>query len=785
VNSSAEETRLVQSQSASCGQTGRRVQVKVRGIVQGVGFRPFIYQLARRCGLNGWVRNQSDGVEIEVAGPCESVGGFVNSISSESPPLARIVKVETTDLPYLHLEGFRIISSRALKSRSTLISPDVCTCADCLGELLDPADRRFRYPFINCTNCGPRYTIIKDIPYDRDKTTMAHFKMCPECRREYEDPMNRRFHAQPNACWECGPQVWLEDAQANRIAARDEAIVRAVGLLDSGSIIAIKGLGGFHLAVKATDEAAVSRLRGRKIREEKPFAVMFAELGDIRRYAELGGEEEALLKSAARPIVLLLKREDYARSDMAQSVAPKNRRIGVFLPYTPVHFLIFANAPYRALVMTSGNQSDEPIVMDNEDARSHVSGIADYFLFHDREIYIRCDDSVSRVLGGAVRPIRRSRGYAPQPVFMRDAAPPVLGAGAELKNTVCLTRGREAFVSQHVGDLENLETLRSFEHSISHLERILEIEPELIVYDLHPDYLNTQWALRQEGKPKMAVQHHHAHIAAVMAERGLDGPVLGLALDGTGFGTDGTIWGGEILRVDDLGFERLGHLRQVLLPGGAKAIKEPWRTALSYLWSIGAENVERDYGDFLAAWPQRDVKIVLQMLAKRLNCPVTSSCGRFFDAAAALCGIRRSINYEGQAAIEFEQAIEPDDGYYEGAVESGRDVILIDQLPIMEALIGDVRRGVPTGRIAARVHNGAVRMLGRAAVAAADRTGLGRIALSGGVFQNAYLSQRLEKDLAAHGLEVYSHIEVPANDGCISLGQAWIGARKLSAERGS
>ncbi|MGA2403854.1 MAG: carbamoyltransferase HypF, partial [Syntrophobacteraceae bacterium] len=427
MKSSAEETRLLQPQSAPAGETGRRVLVKVRGIVQGVGFRPFIYQLARRCGLNGWVRNQSDGVEIEAAGPAESVRDFIRSISSESPPLARIVTVETTDLPYQSIEGFSIISSRALQSRSTLISPDVCTCRDCLREVLDPRDRRFRYPFTNCTNCGPRYTIIKDIPYDRDKTTMAHFEMCPQCRREYDDPLDRRFHAQPNACWECGPQVWLEDAQGNRIAARDEAVVKTVALLDAGSIVSIKGLGGFHLAVTATGEAAVSRLRSRKIREEKPFAVMFPELEDISRYCHLNGQEENLLKSPARPIVLLERRSDHTGPAIAESVAPKNRRLGVFLPYTPLHFLLFDNAPYRALVMTSGNQSDEPIVMENADARSRLNAIADYFLFHDREIYMRCDDSVSRVLAGNSRPMRRARGYAPLPVFLRDPVPSVLG----------------------------------------------------------------------------------------------------------------------------------------------------------------------------------------------------------------------------------------------------------------------------------------------------------------------------------------------------------------------
>ncbi len=794
MTSLSEETRLLQPPSALAAETGSRVLVKVRGIVQGVGFRPFIYQLARRCGLNGWVRNQSDGVEIEVAGPAGPVREFIGAISSEHPPLARIVEVETTELPYEELEGFRIISSRELQSRSTLISPDVCTCRDCLRELFDSQDRRFRHPFINCTNCGPRYTIIKDIPYDRDKTTMAQFQMCPECRREYDNPLDRRFHAQPNGCRECGPQIWLEDAQRNIIAARGEVLVKTAALLDSGSIISIKGLGGFHLAVKATDHAAVSRLRSRKIREEKPFAVMFAELEEIRRYCCLNSEEEDLLTSAARPIVVLARRQDDAAPVIAESVAPKNRNLGVFLPYTPLHFLLFENAPYRALVMTSGNQSDEPIVMNNADARSRLNGIADYFLFHDREIYMRCDDSVTRVLGGSARPMRRARGYAPLPVFLRDPVPPVLGAGAELKNTVCLTRGREAFLSQHIGDLENLETLRSFEHSIAHLERILEIEPQLIVHDMHPDYLNTQWALKRQDLPRMAVQHHHAHIAAVMAERGLEGPVIGLALDGSGFGTDGTIWGGEILRVDNLGFERLGHFRQVLLPGGAKAIKEPWRTALSYLWSIGPDDAESRYSELLrgagssrreAGSGERkagDAGIILQMLSRRLNCPETSSCGRLFDAAAALGGIRQYVNYEGQAAIELEQAIEPDDGYYEGGLETARDCILIDQFPIIEALIEDVRRGVSVGRIAARFHNGVIQILREAAVAAAERTGINRIVLSGGVFQNAYLSERLERDLVRMGLEVYAHIEVPANDACISLGQAWIGAQKLLAE---
>ncbi|MDR3568601.1 MAG: carbamoyltransferase HypF [Syntrophobacteraceae bacterium] len=764
--------------------------VKVRGIVQGVGFRPFIYQLAGRCRLNGWVRNQSDGVEIEVEGPPGSVATFIRSISSEHPPLARITAVETADLPYRRLEGFTIEESRAVASRSTLISPDVCTCSDCLRELFSPNDRRFRYPFINCTNCGPRYTIIKDIPYDRKNTTMARFTMCPQCLAEYGDPVNRRFHAQPNGCPQCGPQVWLEDSRRKVIATREDAVRKTTELLDAGAVVAVKGLGGFHLAVGAFDEGAVRRLRGRKVREEKPFAVMFSKLEDIALHCRLNSGEEELLQSPARPIVLLLKHRDRlgGAPRVAPSVAPKNNRLGVFLPYTPLHFLLFYGAPGRALVMTSGNRSDEPIVYENEDARLSLAGIADYFLFHDRDIFMRCDDSVAVVRGGRARCVRRARGYAPVPVFLADSCPTVLGVGAELKNTVCLTRGKSAFLSPHTGDLENLETLRSFDHSILHLERILEIRPELIVHDMHPDYLNTRWALKQRDLPVLAVQHHHAHIGAVMAENGIDGPVIGLALDGTGFGADATIWGGEVLRVDKSGFERLAHFKHVPLPGGAKAIKEPWRMALGYLWTIDPESVASRFADLLAAWPARDVPIILRMLSRGLNCPLTSSCGRLFDAAAALCGVCLRATYEGQAAIEFEQAIEPDDGCYHGKIEttsfasSRGKILLIDQFPIIEALVEDLRQGVPVARIAARFHNGIVHILGEAVGAACALTGINRVALGGGVFQNGYLCDRLEKELLAMGLGVFSHAEVPPNDACISLGQAWIGAQRLLAK---
>ena len=582
----------------------RRAMIRVRGIVQGVGFRPFIFQLAHRYRLNGWVRNQSDGVEIEVSGLSGEIDEFVRDIPIKAPPLARVLQVEVSDRVFVPLEGFHIVKSHSEQSRATLIAPDACTCSDCLGELFSPQDRRYRYPFINCTNCGPRYTIIKDIPYDRDQTTMADFTMCPACQAEYDDPMDRRFHAQPNACWECGPQVWLESPDGGRLAERDRAIREAVSRLEQGAILAIKGLGGFHLAVLATDEGAVSRLRSRKIREEKPFAVMFSDLDAVRRTCEVGSKETELLESPMRPIVLLKRKGAPEGNAIAPSVAPRNRFLGAFLPYTPVHFLLFRESSYQALVMTSGNQSDEPIVMSNDEARERLKNIADFFLLHDRDIYMRCDDSVTRVLHGESRPLRRARGYVPVPVIMGESAPSVLAVGAELKNTVCLTRGKEAFLSQHIGDLENLETLHSFEHAIDHLEKILEIKPKCIAHDLHPDYLSTQWAIARDDPPRLAVQHHHAHIASVMAEQKLTGPVLGLAMDGTGYGADGAIWGGEILLAEADGFERLGHFRYLPLPGGARAIKEPWRMALSYLWSLDGKRLQEEYQGFSGSLAQ-------------------------------------------------------------------------------------------------------------------------------------------------------------------------------------
>ncbi|SMC21232.1 Hydrogenase maturation protein, carbamoyltransferase HypF [Desulfacinum hydrothermale DSM 13146] len=767
------------SQPAERGQ--RRIRIQVDGIVQGVGFRPTVYQLARSLDLVGWVRNDSEGVEIEVAGPSDRVQAFVSRLPQEAPPLAKIVRLEVKERPWEPGDGFHIQASERTGSRTTLISPDVSICEDCRRELLDPSDRRFRYPFINCTNCGPRYTIIRDVPYDRDNTTMDCFPMCAACRAEYEDPRNRRFHAQPNACWQCGPLVWLEDAQGHRLAEKDEAVRQAIRWLAEGKIVAVKGLGGFHLAVLATDEAAVARLRRRKIREEKPFAVMFASREAVQGVCQVHPEEEALLLSRERPIVLLAKRRAVrpGHSEIAPSVAPRNRFLGAFLPYTPLHALLFHDAPYEALVMTSGNQSDEPIVTDNAAARDRLRNIADVFLLHNRDIHIRCDDSVVRSVRGKPRPLRRARGYVPVPVVLRESGPVVLGVGGELKNTVCLTRGRYAFVSQHVGDLENLETLRAFEHTIDHLQKILEVHPRLIVHDLHPDYLSTQWAEGQTQPARLAVQHHHAHIASVVAENGWDGPVLGVALDGTGYGPDGTIWGGEFLLVDGARYERLGRFSHLPLPGGERAIKEPWRMALAALWCLEGEEAEKVHGEILSRWPEKERRVVFQMLRSGFNSPLSSSCGRLFDAVSALAGIRDRITYEGQAAIELEQALEPDAGAYEARITRDEGLWVLDVFPLLEEVARDVRRGTRPGIVSARFHNGLVRAIVHLVERLRQETGLSAVALSGGVFQNIYLSRRLEEDLIDQGFQVLIHEQVPPNDACISLGQAHVGREHL------
>ena len=680
-----------------------RKAIAVSGIVQGVGFRPYVHRLACDRRLAGSVRNTAAGVAIEVQGPAGAVEDFLVRLPADAPPLAHITEIAVRSLPCNGDREFRIISTLGGEPARALVSPDVALCSDCRRELLDPADRRYRYPFINCTNCGPRFTIVRRLPYDRPSTSMAAFAMCPACRAEYEDPQNRRFHAQPNACWNCGPRVELWDAAGEPVPCKDP-IREAVARLRQGAIVAIKGLGGFHLACDAPDRGAVRRLRERKGRVDKPFAVMAADLAAAESLGEIDETERALLESPQRPIVLLRRRP---QGPVVPEVAPGNRHLGVFLPYTPLHYLLFADGRFPALVMTSGNRAEEPIAMENQEAVRRLRRLADCFLVHNRDILARCDDSVMRVEGGKPRQLRRSRGFVPVPVFLGEEVSPLLGVGGELKNTVCLTRGRHAFLSQHIGDLESLEGYGFFQEAIAHLERILEIEPEAIAHDLHPDYFSTRWAQAQTGLRQIAVQHHHAHIASCMAENRLQGKVIGVALDGAGYGSDGHIWGGEVLAADYAGFTRAAHLAEVPMPGGEAAIREPWRMAVSYLARHFGEDSLRGL-PLVERVPERELELLLQMIRRRLNSPLTSSCGRLFDAVAALAGIRQAITYEGQAAIELEMAAlgSRDAGAYPFDLFDDGDGWILDSRTLFEALLRDLRARTDLAHIARRFHNG-------------------------------------------------------------------------------
>jgi len=754
-----------------------RKHIEVGGIVQGVGFRPWIFRLATERRLVGHITNTAGGVTIEVEGPAGAIEDFLGRLRVEAPPLARITSIAVREAPLDGDAGFRILPSLAGDEHRTLISPDVSICADCLRELFDPRDRRYLYPFINCTNCGPRYTIVRDIPYDRASTSMAAFTMCAACQAEYDNAANRRFHAQPNACWDCGPRVEVWQAGAKCVAAPDP-IAEAAAQIQAGSVVAVKGLGGFHLAVDATNAAAVERLRERKQRVEKPFAVMAPDLATIEGFCEVDAQSRELLLSHQRPIVLLLKKKP---CEIAEGVAPFNRYLGVFLPYTPLHHLLFAAGSFRALVMTSGNLSEEPIAIGNEEALARLGELADCFLVHDREILLRSDDSVMRVAGGRPRHWRRSRGYVPVPVFLHKEVPPILAVGGELKNTICLTKDRHAFLSQHIGDLENLESYRFFEEAVGHLRRILEIEPRIIAYDLHPDYFSTRWALGQKGVERVGVQHHHAHVASCMAENHLEGRVIGFALDGTGYGTDGAVWGGEVLVTDYAGFERVAHLEYVPMPGGAAAIREPWRMAVSYLAKcFGPDFLKLDV-PFVRQLDAKRVDVLLRMAEQGVNSPPTSSCGRLFDAVAALAGIRQKVNYEAQAAIELEMAIEPDpeNVAYPFEVIAGGDGWTIGTRPLFEAIVRDLRACVPAGVISRRFHSGLGDIFARVAQLVRERSALERVCLSGGTFQNTFLLEHLEERLRGEGFQVFTQAEVPAGDGGLSLGQALVAAHTL------
>jgi hydrogenase maturation protein HypF len=748
---------------------GKSIRATIKGIVQGVGFRPFIYNLARTYALKGFVSNTSEGVFLEAEGPAEAVDAFHRAIPVRKPPLAHIRSMEVWEQEPKSYSDFTIHESQTREHRSTLISPDVCICGDCLKELFDPNDRRFRYPFINCTNCGPRYTIIMDIPYDRPFTAMKHFKMCPSCDREYHDPNDRRFHAQPNACWDCGPLVRIWDPGRKEIRTEDP-VLDAQRLLKEGKILAIKGLGGFHLAVDATNSEAVKRLRDRKHREEKPLALMCRTVERAGRFARVTESEEALLTSIERPIVLLEKRPN---PYIAEEVSPRNRNYGVMLPYAPLHYLLLQDDALLALVMTSGNISEEPIAIDNDEAFVRLEGIADYFLNHDRDIYLRSDDSIVRVVGGKTRQLRRSRGYVPVPVFVKEPLEAILACGAEWKDTICVTRQDQAFLSQHIGDLENLETLNFFEMTIAHLKRILEIEPKIIAYDLHPNYLSTQYALQQTGMIQVGVQHHHAHIVSAMAEHGLAGTVIGIGLDGTGYGTDGHIWGGEVLAAQAHTFQRIGHFSYLPLPGGAAAIKEPWRMAVSGLFDAFGDDFPDLELPFLRGISQEKFDILIQMIKRRVNTPLTSSCGRLFDSVAAIAGVRNYVAYEGQAAVELEAAAADDwERVYPFEIRETDGIAQFPPAPIIRGVVKDVKAGRSIGLISAAFHNTLATLFTEVCRRVRESRNLHRVVLSGGCFQNSRLLVQLTETLEADGFEVFSQAAVPTNDGGVALGQA-------------
>jgi hydrogenase maturation protein HypF len=749
-----------------------RTRVRVEGIVQGVGFRPFVFGLATRLDLAGFVGNDAQGVFIEVEGDDDAVEEFLRILEAEPPPLAVIERVTADGVVPVGDERFTIVASRTGGESQAAVSPDTATCDECLAEMRDETGRRYRYPFTNCTNCGPRFTIVQGVPYDRPLTTMAPFEMCERCAAEYHDPADRRFHAQPVCCPDCGPRLVLTDPERHPIPGTDP-LGEAVARLRDGQIVAVKGLGGYHLAVRADDEVAVARLRTRKHREEKPFAVMVADPDAAAALCMLGPGEMALLTGPRRPIVLAPKREGLP---LAPSVAPGNRSLGLMLPYTPLHQLLMADLGVP-VVLTSGNISDEPIASVDDDAFERLGAIADCFLLHDRAIHIRTDDSVVRSFRDRVFLVRRSRGFAPEPVLLPWSFPrPVLATGAELKSTFCVAKDRRAFVSHHIGDLENYETYASFRDGIEHFCRLFEVQPEVVAHDLHPEYLSTKHAhdlagLEQHGVELAGVQHHHAHIASCLADNGEEGPVIGVAFDGLGFGPDGTIWGGEILVADLAGFERVAHLAPVAMPGGAAAIKEPWRMAAAYL-DVAFE------GDVPDGVPVRQRNHdrwtgVVSLARAGVSAPLTSSAGRLFDAVAAVLGVRDTVTYEGQAAIELEQLADPTErGVYPLDVLPGDGALQLGGGGLLRAVVADQAAGTPTPVIAARFHNGlAAGVLAVCRTLRKDR-GLETVALSGGVFQNLLLLGRCVGALEEAGFRVLLHGRVPPNDGGISLGQA-------------
>ncbi|MFD4863936.1 carbamoyltransferase HypF [Streptomyces sp. NPDC058412] len=775
----------------------QRRRVTVRGVVQGVGFRPYVYTRATGLGLAGHVTNTPEGVVAEVEGAPADVHRFCERLAADAPPLAVVDAVDHCEVPVSGGAGFTIIASRTGGPARTLVSPDAATCADCLAELADPADRRHRHPFITCTHCGPRFTIVTGLPYDRAHTTMARFPMCADCAREYGDPADRRFHAQPVACPACGPRLRLLTGQPPRETPDVDPIAEARRLLAAGAILAVKGLGGYHLACDATHPGAVAELRRRKNRGDKPFALMARDLSDAERFAHIGPEERALLEGGVRPIVLLRRRDGGAAGpgapgSLADGVAPRCPDLGVMLPYTPVHHLLLGlpgDPPGpRLLVMTSGNLAGEPIVTDDDEALDRLAGLADAWLTHDRPIHVPCDDSVVRVCDGETLTLRRSRGYAPLPLTLPLTVPPTLAVGGDLKNAFCLGAGRQAWLSAHVGDMDDLATQYAFERAERQLESITGVGPRLLAADRHPGYRSTRWAGRAAaGRPLVRVQHHHAHIASAMAEHGLDGgrPVIGIAFDGTGHGDDGAVWGGEVLLADYAGYTRFAHLGYVPIPGGDAAVRRPYRMALAHLRAAGI-----DWSPDLpcaAACPPDEMPLLERQLERGLNCVPTSSMGRLFDAVSSLAGVCHRAGYEAQAAIELEGAAlgagAAGPGYSFGLRlppgppgPPGSAPVTADPAPVLAAVVADVRAGTPPGLIAARFHTAVGALVGTLCALARERHGLDTVALTGGVFANTVLSSACARTLRASGFTVLRHGRVPPNDGGLSLGQLVVAA---------
>jgi len=748
------------------------MRITVRGAVQGVGFRPFVYRLATELKLKGWVKNSAAGALIEIEGPAQAVEQFLLRLEPQKPPHSFIQSLEYVRLDPAGHTTFEIRHSDTIGPLTAIVLPDIATCPECLKEMFDPANRRYRYPFTNCTHCGPRFSIIEALPYDRPNTTMRAFVMCPACQAEYDNPEDRRFHAQPNACPVCGPHVEFWDPNGRTLASRDEAIAMAEAAIKDGKIVAVKGLGGFHLMVDARQDAAVRRLRERKHREEKPLALMFPDLDSIAQQCEFSELERRLLQSPESPIVLLRKRPG-ARG-LSDAVAPGNPNLGVILPYTPLHHLLLADLRIP-LVATSGNISDEPICISETEALHRLAGVADAFLVHNRPIARHVDDSIARLILGREQVLRRARGYAPLPLPVPHDLPPLLAVGAHLKNAIAVAIGRQVVISQHIGDLETAEAWDAFKRVASDLPRLWGVSPKRLVCDSHPDYLSTQFA-RDSGKPFTAIQHHAAHVAACAAENEIIGPVLGVSWDGTGYGLDGTVWGGEFIRLDGNHWERVAHLRLFPLPGGDAAIKEPRRVALGILFELMGQNaLARQELPTVQAFTPSELKIIATMLSQRVNCPLTSSAGRLFDAVSSLIGLRQKLNFEGQAAMELEAAATAvtELKAYPFSLGENRGAIICDWMPMFDALLKDISQGLPAGVIAGKFHAALAELVVEVARKMSERS----VVLTGGCYQNRLLTELTVARLRAAGFTAYWHQRVPPNDGGIAFGQAVLGGR--------